>query len=64
MTTFQSALSEIIDRHRNQAARIEIIYLANELQRRQQNSPGGLPSREAGTVTPAVSNLRGDHDQA
>lgn len=32
--TFKSAIAEIVARQRNQSARIEIIYLANELQRR------------------------------
>ncbi len=32
--TFKSAIAEIVARHKNQGARIEIIYLANELQRR------------------------------
>ena len=32
--TFQAAIAEIVARQKNQGARIEIIYLANELQRR------------------------------
>lgn len=38
--TFKSAIAEIVARHKNQSARIEIIYLANELQRRESAKDG------------------------
>lgn len=38
--TFQAAIAEIVARHKNQGARIEIIYLANELQRRESAKDG------------------------